>query len=410
MEHFDVIVIGGGASGMMAAGRAAERGKRVMLIEKNRVLGKKLAITGGGRCNVTNAEYDTRTLLTHYKDAAKFLHSPFSQFGVKDTFVFFEALGLPLKIEAGKRAFPETERAEDVVAVMKRYLTRSHVTIKSNLRADGFVKKGARITGVVTKEGTYEADAFILATGGASHEETGASDEGIKWLAKLGHEVQDADPDIVPLRVKESWVTDLAGTSLTERKITFGEGKEKFTRTGRILFTHFGLSGPTILNNAHEVKGMLKKGDVKAYIDLFPHAEVGDMRATVLRVFEANKNKMLKNVMKDIAPSGMQAAVLSLIAPVLHDIKVHSISKEDRNSIADLMKAMPLTITGTMGYDYAVVSDGGISLTEVDTRTMASKKFPNLFVTGDVLHISRPSGGYSLQLCWTTGYVAGNSV
>jgi len=407
---FDVIVIGGGPSGMMAAGTAAARGKRVALIEKNKVLGKKLSITGGGRCNITNAEEDVHELLSHFSDAKDFLFSPFSQFGVEDTFTFFEERGLPLVVEARKRAFPETQSAPDVTETMRKYVTEHNVTLKLGTRTDAFIVEDGRIVGVKTNRGDFYASTFVLAAGGKSHSETGSTGESIEWLKELGHTTHEPNPDIVPLVVAEEWVKELSGTSLSFMKVTFGVGKKKVAKVGKLLFTHFGLSGPLILNSAHEVKGLLEEGPVDTYIDLFPDTEIGTVRRRVLGVFDMHKNKMVKNVLAEVAPDGMAGAILSLLPLELREKKVHSVSKEERTYIADLMKGMPCTVTGTMGYDWAVVSDGGVDLREVDTKTMQSKVQDNLYLIGDTLHISRPSGGYSLQLCWTTGYVAGKNL
>jgi predicted Rossmann fold flavoprotein len=412
--HFDVIVIGGGASGMMAAGIAAQKGKRVLLVEKNRELGKKLSITGGGRCNITNAESDIRKFLSHYGDAAKFLFSPFSQFGVEDTFTFFEKLGLPLVVEGGKRAFPETQSAPDVTAKLKSFLTAQRVTLKTNTKAEGFIVHDGKIIGLQTDREAYGATNFILATGGSSHQHTGSTGEGISWLSELGHTVHKPNPDIVPLKVEDPWVKSLSGTALSFMKITFTDlhdsKKVQFSKTGRLLFTHFGLTGPLILNSAHQVKLMLKHGPVRAYIDLYPDTEVGTLRNRVLEAFTINKNKALRNVLKEFVPAGMQSGIMMLLPVEIREKKVHSVTQEERHALVDMLKGLPLVITDTMGYDWAVVSDGGVELSEIDTKTMRSKKHDNLFFTGDVLNISRPSGGFSLQLCWTTGWVAGQNV
>jgi predicted Rossmann fold flavoprotein len=412
--HYDVIVIGGGASGMMAAGRAAENGKRVLLVEKNKELGKKLSITGGGRCNITNAEKDTRKLLSHYGDAAKFLFSPFSQFGMKDTFTFFASRGLPLVVEGGKRAFPETHSAPDVTATLKKYMTDHRVTLKTGIKVNSFIVREGKIVGIETPKESFSGDSFILATGGSSHQETGSTGEGIQWLEGLGHTVHKPNPNIVPLKVEDNWVRELSGTALPFMKITFTDlnnsKKLQFSKTGRLLFTHFGLTGPLILNAAHEVKMLLKHGPVRAYIDLYPDTEVGTLRNRILEAFTINKNKALRNVLKEFAPAGMQNAITSLLPTELREKKVHSVTKEERHALVDLLKGMPMVITGTMGYEWAVVSDGGVELSEIDTKTMRSLKHDNLFFTGDVLNITRPSGGYSLQLCWTTAWVAANNV
>ncbi|MBI5457316.1 NAD(P)/FAD-dependent oxidoreductase [Candidatus Kaiserbacteria bacterium] len=408
---YDVIVIGGGASGMMAAGRAAERGKSVVLLEKNPAVGKKLDITGGGRCNITNAEFDRHAFAKHYGASEQFLYSPLSQFGVQDTFDFFTKRGLPLVVEARKRAFPESQKSPDVTRVMKKYLADAGVTVLTHSAVLGLTCIGNRITEVLTKKGVFAADAFVIATGGVSHPETGSTGDGFRWLAELGHTVHPPTPTIVPLKTAEKWVKSLAGISLAAMKITFfADGKRAFSKKGGLLFTHFGLSGPLILNSASAVAELFKEADVTATIDLYPDMDFAALEKLVITKIEANKNKDFKNVLADILPPGMAKAIPQLFTLSEAGVKAHSLTKEERKRLIHILKAAPLTITGLMGFDRAVISDGGVPLTEVDTRTMRSLKINNLYLTGDILHINRPSGGYSLQLCWTTGFVAGNSI
>jgi predicted Rossmann fold flavoprotein len=396
MHLYDVIVVGGGASGMMAAGRAAERGKKVLLLEKNKVLGAKLSISGGGRCNITNAEDDEHVLLAHYGEAEKFLHSAFAQFGVAETFSFFTSRGLPLTVEAHKRAFPETMRASDVVATLEKYLKEGGVEVRTGVAVTRIVAEAGKIVGVET--------------GGVSHRETGSTGDGFVWLRSLGHTVADPTPTIVPLKIKEGWVKKLAGVSLPQMKITFYvDGVKKFAKSGPLLFTHFGISGPTILNSASKVSDLLHEGPVSATIDLFVGKDTGTVDRLLTEIFDANKNKLLRNVVKEILPPGTSEVFLSLLPKINPETKVHSVTKEERRALVDLFKKVPLTVAGLMGFDRAVVADGGLPLTEVDPRTMRSTLLNNLFVTGDLLHIRRPSGGYSLQLCWTTGYLAGEN-
>ncbi|HEY4509894.1 MAG TPA: aminoacetone oxidase family FAD-binding enzyme [Candidatus Paceibacterota bacterium] len=408
--EFDVIVVGGGAAGLMAAGRAAARGKKVLLLEKNKELGEKLKITGGGRCNTTNAEFDERALLRNYGKAEQFLYSAFSQFGVNNTFSFFESKGLPLVVQARKRAFPHTERALDVYNVLAKYIREGKVQVKTNSPVTRVVAEATKITSVVCGKQEYKAKSFILATGGVSHPETGSTGDGFPWLAQLGHTVLKPTPTIVPLAVHEQWVKELAGVSLSFMKITFFVNKaKKFSETGKILFTHFGISGPLILNIAHKVSDLLHDGMVTAMIDAFPDTNLGSLERRIIAVFDKNKNKMLKNVFQDIAPEGTSQSILALLkGSVDPEKKVHSVTKEERKAIVRMLKALPLTITGLMGYDRAVIADGGVPLAEIDMKTMRSKKIENLFIVGDLLNINRPSGGYSLQLCWTTGFVAGS--
>lgn len=406
---FDVIVVGGGASGMMAAARAGEKGRAVLLLEKNRSLGEKLKITGGGRCNITNAETDTHLLLKNYGEAAPFLFSPFSQFGVKDTFSFFESRGLPLVIQAGKRAFPKTEKATDVCRVMEKYARENRVVIKTGIAVTKILSEKNRILGVAAGGVEYMAASVILASGGASHPETGSTGDGFLWLKDLKHTVITPTPTIVPLAIKEQWVKNLAGTAVSLMKITFFlNGVKQFSRKGELLFTHFGISGPTILNSAGKIGDLLHEGQVTAEIDVFPDFDSGTLERKIIKAWEANKNRALKNVFRDIAPKGMGTSILSLMKDIDPETKVHSVTKEERKKIVKILKSLPITVIGLMGYDRAVVADGGVALKEIDTKTMRSRLYENLYVAGDLLHISRPSGGYSLQLCWTTGYVAGS--
>ena len=407
----DVIVIGGGASGLMAAGRAAERGKKVLLLEKNAAVGKKLDITGGGRCNVTNAEFDARAFLAHYGEAEPFLYSPLSQFSVQDTFDFFEKRGLPLVVEARKRAFPNTQRALDVTRVLKKYALDAGVVIRTNCAVGKLVVEHSRIISALCGDAAYAADQFIIATGGVSHPETGSTGDGFDWLRELGHTVVTPNPNLVPIKVKEKWVHELSGTSLSFMKISFfSGGKKKLSKIGKILFTHFGLSGPLILNSSKTVGELLDVGPVTATVDMYPDTDFADLEKQTLGTLDANKNKDFKNLLDDLVPHGMDDAVLSLLQLPDPHIKAHSVTKEARRRLVHLLKAMPLTVTGRMGYDRAIVSDGGIPLNEIDTKTMRSKLIENLYLTGDMLNVDRPSGGFSLQLCWTTGFVAGSSV
>lgn len=412
--EYDVVVVGGGSAGLMAAGRAAELGKRVLLLEKNKRVGEKLRISGGGRCNITNAEEDAHVLLRAYGKAEQFLYSTFAQFGNANTFSFFEQKGLPLSVQARKRAFPGTERAADVVKTLEQYVRHSGVVVKTGSPVTRIESDGGTITGVVCGKEAYAAKEYIFATGSVSHPETGSTGEGFTWLHKLGHTVVAPTPTIVPIKVSDEWVPLLAGTSLSFMKITFfvdgpdGQAKKAFAKTGKVLFTHFGLSGPLILNSSSQVSDLLYAGAVTAYIDAYPHTDLGALEKDILKAFDAHKNKALKNVVAEFVPAGTAKGILKLLEGKMDvSTKVHSVSREQRKMIARLLKALPLSIEGLMGFDRAVIADGGVPLSEVDMRTMRSLRVHNLFIIGDLLHINRPSGGYSLQLCWSTGFVAG---
>jgi len=405
---WDVIVIGGGASGMMAGITASRLGKSVLILEKNKSLGEKLKITGGGRCNITNAEYDTHKFLENYGKSKDFLYSPFSIFGVKDTFNFFEELGLPLVVQARKRAFPSTEKATDVYLSMKKELEKNGVVFKLGVSVTGLIDDGSKIIAVKTKEGVYDGKSFILATGGTSHPETGSTGDGFKFLKILGHKVENPSPSVVPIEVSDEWVHVLSGVSLSFMKITFFlDNKKQFSKTGKILFTHFGFSGPLILNSASHVGSLLQAGKVEAIIDAYPDTDEGTLESRIIKIFDDNKNKTLKNILKEFVPDGMSKAFEILLDFIDLEIKVHSITKEDRKKIVKLLKNLKVNITNLMGYDRAVVVDGGVDLKEINMKTMQSNIYNNLFITGDLLNINRHSGGYGLQLCWTTGYIAG---
>ncbi len=409
-ERYDVIVMGGGAAGMMAAGIAASKGRRVLLIEKNKRLGEKLSITGGGRCNIANAEEDERVLLSHFGEATDYLYSPFAQFGVADTFRFFESIGVPTVVEGRKRAFPVSQSAEDVTAALYQYVKAQGVTVSVGLPVARIHAEEGRIASVLMGGKEYEADSYVLATGGVSHPETGSTGDGFRWLRDLGHSVTDPSPTIVPLKVADGWVKSLAGTTLKDIRMTvLLDGERKFKLAGDVLLTHFGISGPLILNAAGKVSDLMQEGEVSARIDCFPGEDLGLLDKRIAGVFDENKNKELKNVFRQIAPLGTAEALLTLVPDIDPDTRVHSVTKEERRRIAELLKALPLSITGLMGLNRAVVADGGVALSEVDMKTMRSKRCDNLFVIGDLLNIRRPTGGYSLQLCWTTGFVAGQN-
>ncbi len=409
---YDLIVIGGGPSGMMMAGRAADLGARVLLLEKNKIFGKKLKITGGGRCNITNAEFDIRKFLENFPESKEFLYSPFSKFSSKDTFTFFEQRGLPLVVEGRKRAFPETQKATDVVAVMERFVKRNGIDIRTGIRVASLEKKAGKIVSIKTTRGEeFFGDNFAVATGGLAVPETGSTGDGLNMLKKLGHAISQPNPNVVPLTTGEEWVHSLSGTTLSFMTIRFlQDGKSKIKKTGKILFTHFGISGPLILNSAHEVKKLLENGEVTASIDMFPDTEENELDRRVLKLFDKNKNKLTKNVLPEILPENLAKTILSLHDINLSEREVNSITKEERKQLVKKIKGLTFEITGTLGFDKAVIADGGVVLKEVDFKNMTSKLYPNLYLLGDILNINRPSGGFSLQMCWTTAWVAGTDV
>lgn len=395
---------------MMAAGRAAERGAKVALLEKNASLGQKLLITGGGRSNVTNAEFDEHIFLAKFGVAGKFLYSPLSQFGVQSALDFFHGHGMPTKVEAEKRVFPVSDSAQSVWDALVGYMREGNVTILTGMEVASLETAEGAISGVRMKNGSLlSARSYILATGGQSRPETGSTGDGFRFLAKIGHTVVEPRPSLVPLRVRESWVAELSGVSFPEAKLTYFQKDQKIeSRKGKVLFTHVGLSGPLVLNMSRNISEFLQYGHVPVALDLIPDKNIGEIDHDIQVLFESQKNKQVKNSLDGFLKPALIPVLLEL-ADINPETPVHSISREERMTLARLTKNLRLTVTGLLGTDKAIVTSGGVALEEVDFKYMRSRKFANLYLVGDVLNIDRPSGGYSLQLCWTTGYVAGTS-
>jgi predicted Rossmann fold flavoprotein len=410
-QSYDVIVIGGGPAGMMAASTASARGLRVLLLEKNPTLGKKLLITGGGRCNVTNAEPNVRTFLSHYGVAQKFLFSTFAQYDATDTINFFTTHGVATKIEDRGRVFPVSDSAHSIWQVLVDELRNTNVTVETNANVTGITASNGRISGVQLGNGTtISSPSVIIATGGKSRPETGSTGDGFAWLAKLGHTIHEPDASLVPLRVHDAWVKQLAGVALSDIKVTIKQNDLPIlTRTGRILFTHEGLSGPTILNLSRVVGEHLAYGPVILTLNLFPTLDHGTLDEKLITLLQTESNKLCKNALTSLFPQSIVATILSLSGIPL-DTPCHSVTKPMRRTLMHRLKELPLSISGLLGTDKAIVTSGGVDLSEVDWRTMASRKVNGLYIVGDLLNIDRPSGGFSLQLCWSTGYVAGRSV
>lgn len=411
MTDYDVVVIGGGPAGMMAAGRAAECGARVLLLEKNSRLGEKLLISGGGRCNLTNALFDQHLFLEKYREAAKFLYSPFSKFGVAETLDFFHARNMSTKIEPGNRVFPVSDSSQSVFDVLESYMKEGGVTVLPGSVVSSLQTSEGLITGVALSNGqTIVAKQYILATGGKSHPETGSTGDGFKWLKEIGHTIIDPDPSLVPIRVKETWIAELSGISFEDAKLSlFQNGKKQLSGRGRLLFTHFGLSGPLVLNMSHDIGEALKYGGVEVSVDFFPTLDNSLLDKKIQEVFLGNLNKQIKNVLKELLAPLLVPIVIRL-ASLDPEKEVNSITKEERLALGKLLKDFRLKVDGLLGPEKAIVTSGGVALEEVDFKTMRSRLYSNLYLVGDILNIDRPSGGYSLQLCWTTGYVAGTSV
>ena len=408
---YDVVVIGGGPAGMMAAGRAAERGRSVLLLEKNQGLGKELLITGGGRCNVTNNKTEIRTMLSKYKENDQFLFSAFTQFSVKDTLAFFNSREMATKEENEGRIFPVSNSAKSVWDVLVNYMKEGGVKVEAGIEVVGLsVDLETKNIIVATKDKKrIVAKSCILATGGTSRPETGSTGEGFAWLKKLGHTIIENDVALVPVALSDAWAKKLGGVTLNDVKLTtFQNGQKQASVKGKLLFTHFGISGPTVLNMSKEIGELLKYGEVIIEIDFFPQMDLGVLRKQLQELLVAESNKKLKNVLSGLIPSALVSPLL-IIADISGETVNHSVSTEARKKLVALMKAVPLHVSHLLGADKAIVSSGGVALEEVNFKTMESRLVPNLYIIGDVLNVDRPSGGYSLQLCWTTGFVVGSS-
>jgi len=413
---YNVCIIGGGPAGLMAACKAGEEGnKKILVIEKNDELGKKLLISGGGRCNLTNANPNHREFVAKFGKKGNFLFSPFSIFGVEDTIKFFNNLGLKTKIEPGFRVFPESDNSADVLNVLVNQAKKLGVEFKMNtevaqLKADKKVKK---ISGVILNNGeVIEGGKFILTTGGLSHQETGSTGDGFKWLSEIGHKIITPKPSLVPIKIKEPWISELSGISLDNVGITVSslEQNQNIKKKGRILFTHNGLSGPTILNMSKNIGELLEysSNEVILSLDFFPGVGLDQMHEMMLKTFETNINKKVKN----LAFAEVPAKIFELILKQLEidpEWEINEVKREERLALIEKFKKFEMKVGGLLGFDQAIISSGGLDLAEVDFKTMGSKLYNNLFIAGDLLDFDRPSGGFSLQLCWTTGYIAGKN-
>lgn len=408
-DFFDVIVIGGGPAGMMAAGRARERGARVLLLEKNTHLGKKLLITGGGRCNVTNAESNLRTLLDKFRDAAPFLHSPFSQWDNTDTISFFNRRGMPTKIENEGRVFPVSDSAQSVWNVLNEYLITHDVVVHYESPVTSIAKKGDLFT-IITPNRSYSCASVVLATGGKSRPETGSTGDGFKILESLGHTIREPEASLVPVIIKDRWVHELSGLTLEKVRITLIQNNQKQgSKLGKLLFTHFGLSGPTVLNMSRDIGEYVKYGPVDIALDLFPGVDLGSINKSFTELFHSHSNKHIKNILGNSIPVKLVDHILE-VAAIKPGTPCHSITRDQRIALITVVKSLTMRVSGLMGTDKAIITSGGIPLSEITTKTMESKRVSGLYIIGDLIDIDRPSGGYSLQLCWTTGFVAGNSI
>jgi predicted Rossmann fold flavoprotein len=406
---YDIAIIGGGAAGMISAVRASENGARVVLIEKNDRLGVKLLITGKGRCNITHAEYNNRKLVDSFGKSGKFLYSALNKFGTKDVVDFFEDSGVSTKVERGDRIFPVSDKSMDVLDALRDILHKNRVTIIKKQAVKKIIAENNKITKVVLAKQDIVADKFIIATGGLSYPATGCSGDGYAWAKDLGHNVVNPTPALVPIVVGESIVKELEGLSLKNVNISvFLGNKKKDERFGEALFTKRGMSGPIILDMSKSIGQLLSTGAVKLKIDFKPALDYKKLDKRVQNDFANNSNRLFRNSLGELLPKKMIPVVIKL-SKINPNKKVNSITKEERKTLIHLLKEFELTVKSLGGFESAIVTTGGIDLKEVDPRTMNSKIIDNLYFAGEVLDIDGPTGGYNLQVCWSTGYLAGDS-
>lgn len=406
-----VLVVGGGAAGMFAAIFAAKNGHTVHLYEKNEKLGKKIFITGKGRCNVTNA-CDIEDLFTAVVSNPKFLYSGFYSFTNQDVMDFFEDAGVPLKIERGNRVFPVSDHSSDIIRALERTMKQYGVSIHLNAAVTAVKTDSEQaFSHIQLKDGTkIYGDSCIIATGGISYPLTGSTGDGHEFAKKTGHKITPMLPALVPLKIKEDWITQLQGLSLRNVKITITNKKKKlYEDFGEMLFTHYGVSGPVILSASSMIGNALTKNHLQMCIDLKPGLSEDQLDQRIIRDFEENKNKQFKNALNKLFPSKL-IPVMVYLSNIDGEKKVNEISREERKYFVSLIKNLPVTITGLRSFQEAIITKGGISVKDVNPQTMESKLAQGLYFCGEILDLDAVTGGYNLQIAWSTGYLAGISI
>ncbi len=406
-----VLIAGGGAAGMMAAVAAAENGGEVTLFEKNEKPGKKLFITGKGRCNITNAA-DIEDFFPSVVSNPKFLYSAFYSFTNEQVIRLFERLGVKVKTERGGRVFPVSDHSSDVIQALRKEMERLGVKINLNTEVTELLTEKdppkRTVKGIRLASGReVSGDAVIVATGGISYPSTGSTGDGYRFARKCGHKVTDLSPALVPMEVKEWYAGELMGLSLRNIGIQITDGKKKlYQDSGEMLFTHYGVTGPVILSASSIVGKRLKEKELTLHIDLKPALTEEKLDRRVLREFEINHNRQFKNAVDSLFPAKLRPVIVDL-SGIPEDKKVHEITKEERLRFVRLIKDFSMTLTGLRGYNEAIITKGGVSVREIDPGTMGSKLVKGLYFAGEVLDLDAVTGGYNLQIAWSTGYLAG---
>jgi len=410
MPGYDLIVIGGGPAGVFAAGYAAQNGIRVLLLEKNRRIGAKVLITGKGRCNVTNSEPDVRKFAENFGRNGKALLTALYAYGVQEVIDFFEQRGLPLTVERGGRVFPSHGGAKDVQQVLEKFMHESGVESRCDCTVTGLSSTGGHIAAVQTNQGELDAKMVLVSTGGLSYPETGCTGDGYRWAKELGLKVVEPQPALTGIALEESWTGDVCDLNLKNVELkVLQQGKVQGARFGEAFFTREGIGGPIVLYLSNKVRKLLEAGPVELALDFKPAVgkELFDKR--LQREISENANKDFGNSLGALLPKTMIPLFIEL-SGIDASIKCHSITREQRHTLLGLFKDLRLHVAGCGGYDKAIVTRGGIDLKELDMRTLQAKAFDNLFFAGEVLDLDGPTGGFNLQVCWSTGYLAGTSI
>lgn len=405
-----VIIIGGGAAGMLSGIIAARNGHSVTILEKNEKLGKKLFITGKGRCNITNA-CDMETLLKNVKSNQKFMYSSLYGFNNYDVIDFYEQIGLPTKIERGDRVFPVSDKSSDVIMVLETQLRELGVKIRLKSEVKEIQYKDGAFRSVVLADGKeHIGDSLIVATGGVSYKATGSTGDGYRFAKDMGHKVTATSPSLVPFNIKDEWIKELQGLSLRNIAIRIEQqGKEIYYDFGELLFTHYGVSGPVILSASRAIIPYLNKKALTLSIDLKPALDPEQLDKRILRDFEIYKNKQYKNSLDELLPRKLIPVIIQL-SGISPEKKVTEITKQERTSLLNCLKSLTCSIIGLRDYNEAVITCGGVDVKEINPATMESKLISNVFFAGEVLDVDALTGGFNLQLAWSTAYAAASNI
>lgn len=406
-----VIVIGGGAAGMMAGIIGARKGHKIDIYEKNEKLGKKVFITGKGRCNLTNA-CEIESLFRSVMTNPKFLYSAFYTFDNQQTMKFFEELGLKLKIERGERVFPESDKSSDVIKVLEKELKRLNVDIHFKATVKTIIVENDIVKGILLEDEKkiIPTEAVIIATGGKSYETTGSTGDGYKFARELGHTIKPLQPSLVPFEIKEKFCKEMQGLSLKNVKVTIKAGKKNiYENMGEMLFTHFGVSGPLILTASTQLHKYLEKKDLVMSIDLKPALSEEELDQRIVRDFQEFMNKQFKNALDKLLPKKMIPIIIEMSGIDLEK-KVNAITKDERRNLVQVIKDFKMHISGLRGFQEAIITKGGIHVKEVNPSTMESQLIKGLYFCGEVLDLDAVTGGYNLQIAWSTAHLAGDSI